>query len=657
MPISRLTIRSGAKIVEMTSTRFNMWSLLSLVLVLSVLISPSITLPNGAPESVCSTMLPFHGGGIPPLTTTSPFRITPVTSVVGSGQVLQVEIESFPANVVFKGFMLQARNRFPPYQVVGHFELVDESAIKLINCGGESNTATHTNTQPKKELTLEWIAPTDFKGEIVFNGTIAQDYDKFWVGLQSTPVKIVESGQSPTSVVGISTTRRPPMTTTVPSYVAPTSARAATFDPIYEGCGETKGCFGFPEGCVETRNCRAVVATIVQGERYIFEMKSGYNRPAYIAVGLSNDAKMGNDSVLECVPEQGTIKAYASWTSAGPYGVSRSGIPQNFFQLRQHSYEDGVIYCQVERDALSIVAKEKFDLVNEKYHLLLATGSSADSVHVSYHDIGRHVSGSPLALAEVGPVKGSSKLLLRLHGAFMLVAWIGTASLGILLARYFRQTWVGNQLCGKDQWFAWHRFLMVITWLLTIAGFVVIFVDIGGWSQIDNPHPILGVVTTVLCFLQPIGAFFRPHPGTKRRPLFNWLHWLGGNIAHIVAIVAIFFAVKLPKADLPEWLDFILVAFVAFHVFMHLIFSIGGCVSERRNGQRVTSFPMADMTPSRNSMSSGDRKQDAAFSGFRKVMLFFYILIIVAFVIALVVIAVLAPIEDTVESIKKQIMN
>lgn len=73
---------------------------------------------------------------------------------------------------------------------------------------------------------------------------------------------------------------------------------------------------------------------------------------------------------------------------------------------------------------------------------------------MSYHDIGRHVTGVPLALAEVGPVQGNSKLFLRLHGAFMLTAWIGTASLGILLARYFRQTWVGSQLCGKDQWFA-----------------------------------------------------------------------------------------------------------------------------------------------------------------------------------------------------------
>ncbi|XP_055626075.1 putative ferric-chelate reductase 1 homolog isoform X2 [Toxorhynchites rutilus septentrionalis] len=629
---------------------------LSIAVVLGVLIGPSITLPNGAPESVCDTMLPFHGGGIPPLTTASPFRITPVTSVIASGQMLQVEIESFPASVVFKGFMIQARNRFPPNQVLGQFELTDEGAIKLINCGGEGNTATHTNTAHKKDLALEWIAPADFKGEIVFNATIAQDYDKFWVGIESTPVKIVESGQSPPAVVGISTTRRAPTTTTVPPYVAPTTPVADTTDPIYEGCGSTKGCFGFPEGCVETRNCRAVAAVIVQGERYIFEMKSGYKNPAYIAVGLSNDAKMGDDSVIECVPEQGVVNAYTSWTSAGPYSASRQGIAQNFIQLREKSYVDGVIHCKVERDPVTTVKGQRFDLIREKYHLLLATGSKADSTHVSYHDIGRTASGVPQVLAEVGAVQGASKLLLRLHGAFMLTAWIGTASLGILLARYFRQTWVGSQLCGKDQWFAWHRFLMICTWALTMAGFVIIFVEIGGWSQVDNPHAILGVVTTVLCFLQPIGAYFRPHPGTKRRPLFNWLHWLGGNLAHIIGIVAIFFAVKLQKAELPEWLDFILVAFVAFHVFMHLIFSIGGCVSERRS-QRVTSFPMADMTPSRNSMSSGERKQDAAFSGFRKVMLFFYILIILGFVIALVVITALAPIEDTVESIRKQIMN
>lgn len=64
------------------------------------------------------------------------------------------------------------------------------------------------------------------------------------------------------------------------------------------------------------------------------------------------------------------------------------------------------------------------------------------------------VSAERKSLADVSGFTAASKLLLRLHGAFMVAAWIGTASIGILLARYFRQTWVNSQLCGKDHWFA-----------------------------------------------------------------------------------------------------------------------------------------------------------------------------------------------------------
>ena len=45
------------------------------------------------------------------------------------------------------------------------------------------------------------------------------------------------------------------------------------------------------------------------------------------------------------------------------------------------------------------------------------------------------------------------------------------------------------------------------------------------------------------------------------------------------------------------------------------------------------------------------------FSGFRKSMLFLYILIVLGLVIAMVVIVVLAPIEAAYNSIKDQIMN
>lgn len=73
---------------------------------------------------------------------------------------------------------------------------------------------------------------------------------------------------------------------------------------------------------------------------------------------------------------------------------------------------------------------------------------------VGFHDLTYGASGEAQALADVSSVAAASKILLRLHGAFMLAAWIGAASIGMLLARYYRQTWVGSTLCGKDQWFA-----------------------------------------------------------------------------------------------------------------------------------------------------------------------------------------------------------
>lgn len=36
---------------------------------------------------------------------------------------------------------------------------------------------------------------------------------------------------------------------------------------------------------------------------------------------------MGDDAVMECVPENGAIRAYASWTTPAPnLGVTRQGV-------------------------------------------------------------------------------------------------------------------------------------------------------------------------------------------------------------------------------------------------------------------------------------------------------------------------------------------
>lgn len=108
----------------------------------------------------------------------------------------------------------------------------------------------------------------------------------------------------------------------------------------------------------------------------------------------------------------------------------------------------------MEREPVTTVNGIRFDLPKESYFLLLASGSGIRPATVDYHDIVRLASQRALKLSEVTNVAARSKLLLRLHGAFMITAWIGTASIGILFARYFKQTWVGSSLCGKDIWFA-----------------------------------------------------------------------------------------------------------------------------------------------------------------------------------------------------------
>lgn len=39
-------------------------------------------------------------------------------------------------------------------------------------------------------------------------------------------------------------------------------------------------------------------------------------------------------------------------------------------------------------------------------------------------------------------------------------------------------------------------------------------------------------------------------------------------------VIAIFFAVRLNKARLPDWVDWILTAYVVFHVLTHLILTV-----------------------------------------------------------------------------------
>ncbi|KAG7202882.1 hypothetical protein KM043_010030 [Ampulex compressa] len=611
--------------------------------ILALLFSTEILgYPDGAPPKTCSDLTPRHPGG----TLQTSYPPYEVLLVAGQGRVRL--ILGSPQGLAYEGFMILARDA-DTGDYVGEFANLPESA-KIVECiEGVKNAVTHTNKSKKHNLEFDWEAPVDYEGTIVFNSTFAQDYATYWVGVESPRVTVLKrSIDILTSSTPISTFR-----TTTPPYYSPTVdyETKQPDDPVYNGCGTTKNCFGTPAGCIEAKNCVAMVSVHVRGDKYLFEMQARGGK--YVAVGLSEDSKMGDDSVVECTNEGGQIALHMSWNS-GKRNI-RQPMQEGAVVLESAAIKDDLITCKFWREKTTVVQGREFDLVNTPYNLLIATGSELKANGVGFHDIAYDATGGAKLLSDVGGFTTVSNILIRVHGALMLASWIGTASVGMLLARYYRQTWVGSQICGKDHWFAWHRFFMLLTWAMTIAAFVIIFVELGDWSS-ETIHASLGLATTVLCFVQPFLAALRPHPGAPRRPLFNWTHWFIGNSAHICGIIAIFYAVRLNKAKLPDWMDWILVAYVVFHILTHLILTFVACASDRQASQRVNSFPMKDMH-SRGAMVHPDVRQDAPHSGIRKFIFGIYFVVIAAFVAVLAVITVLAPIEETWAAFKNNLSN
>ncbi|XP_025160068.1 putative ferric-chelate reductase 1 homolog isoform X3 [Harpegnathos saltator] len=603
-------------------------------------------LPDGAPSRTCLDLTPRHSG-IDPQSSSPPYQVLPAA---GQGRIRL--ILGSPQGLAYEGFMIFARD-IDTGDFVGEFTNLPDSA-RIVECTqGVPNAVTHVNTSKKQNLEFDWEAPVDYEGTIIFNSTFAQDYSTYWVGVESPRVTVLKRSidvlASPTPI----TTYR----TTTPPYYSQTVDYATKVeeDPFYAGCHVTKNCFGAPAGCIKSKDCDAAVAVTVQGDQYLFELQGRGTTPKarYVAVGLSDDKNMGDDSVVECANEDGEIALHMSWNSGK--SNKRHATPEGAVQLESKAIRDGVIYCKFRRDKLTTVHGRTYDLVNTPYHLLVAAGAELRPNGVAFHNVDYLGTSVSKKLSDVGEWTAASDILIRVHGALMLASWIGTASVGMLLARYYRQTWVNSQLCGKDHWFAWHRFFMVLTWSMTIAAFVIIFVELGAWSS-ATIHASVGLATTILCFIQPFMAAMRPHPGAPRRALFNWVHWFVGNVAKICGLIAIFFAVRLNKAKLPEWVDWILTAYVMFHVLIHLILTFLGCASDRQASQRVNSFPMKDMH-SRGSMVHPDARRDAPHSGMRKFIFAVYFVVVAAFVVALVVITVLAPIEETWATFTNTISN
>lgn len=68
-----------------------------------------ISIPLCTSESICETLIPFHGS-IRPMPTVSPFNLVTSSLTVNQSEKIKIEIKSILPELKFGGFLMQARS-------------------------------------------------------------------------------------------------------------------------------------------------------------------------------------------------------------------------------------------------------------------------------------------------------------------------------------------------------------------------------------------------------------------------------------------------------------------------------------------------------------------------------------------------------------------
>ena len=102
---------------------------------------------------------------------------------------------------------------------------------------------------------------------------------------------------------------------------------------------------------------------------------------------------------------------------------------------------------------------------------------------------------------------------------------------------------------------------------------------------LQGAHQIFGVVALVVAVVNPIGAVFRPECDAENRWVFNWIHWLVGNIGHISAIAAIFLAFQLTTIRLSPAYLWSIAFYLFFHLTSHSLLQLYFCNCRHTKGK------------------------------------------------------------------------
>jgi len=390
----------------------------------------------------------------------------------------------------------------------------------------------------------------------------------------------------PFTTEGFTESSRPVSSLSPDTTIVPSPDTAAGL--LQEGCGDIKGCYMSPLGCVG-EECDFIVTYRARGDFTDFEVYTKMDmEDMYVSIGFNEYPSMGGASVVDCIHFDGQNYLQFSYND----GYSNRPIDASPAILEKYSFssEDGSFVCKFSRKSSIVDQNESsleiFNLTSpNKFHLLAAKGSASGPGSKLYHS-SKVVSEQKIDFNAIRVSQGSTSAMrpfVKAHGILMIVSWMLLAGFGLLNARYFKNEWADQSIFGLKFWFINHRTSMQIATVASLAGFVLIFVHVGGWSEVNpnasillRAHPYIGVIVTFFVILNPIMAVFRPDVHSESRVIFNWAHRVVGTLSFVLAILNIFLGLYLPGVEeiLPLWVIYIMIGYASYHILTEIILMV-----------------------------------------------------------------------------------
>uniref|UniRef100_A0A8C8D697 Ferric-chelate reductase 1 n=1 Tax=Oncorhynchus tshawytscha TaxID=74940 RepID=A0A8C8D697_ONCTS len=425
----------------------------------------------------------------------------------------EIIVKLLAASTPFTGFMLQARE-VGGSSPLGSFTVTSGEAQPL-TCNGLPNSAiSHTSSSPKSSIQGIWRAPT--------SGNL-------------------------------------------------NSIQFST------GCDSTKVCFSQPLNCDPgvSPDCYFLSAMTSLGDTAIQLEMTGPS-DGYIAIGFSDDQRMGNDDIYICGRDSGGLIQLQHAFSTGR--KTPEILPLGNVSDVKSSVNNSIISCSFT--TRNPISTQRSGGSSSLYYLMIVHGPSNNG-KIGPHT-GTFISDTKVDISSPQIVTSEKEPpIIKAHGSLMLIAWMTTGSLGMIIARYLKGVAKGKHYFGKDVWFLVHVFLMTLTVAATIIAFILAFSEVGGWS--GGVHPVLGCIVMILAFFQPIGAMFRCGPHHHLRFLFNWSHALNAVAIKGLAVAAIFTGLSYFSTSEDSWLLKVMGGFVGWEATMYILLEFH--MRWKRNGE------------------------------------------------------------------------